>query len=83
LRNSIPAIGNYLLSILKATPYLSLIAVDELLGTAFSFASDTFRYYEPFAILGVFFLVYSLLIAAGTRQIEQYFMRTLGDRKRA
>lgn len=83
LRNSIPAIGNYFLSILKATPYLSLIAVNELLGTAFSFASDTFRYYEPFAILGIFFLGYSLLIAAGTRQLEQYFMRTLGELKRA
>ena len=81
LRNSIPAIGNYFLSILKATPYLSLIAVEELLGTAFSFASDTFRYYEPFAILGIFFLAYSLLIAAGTRRLEQYFMRTLGEQR--
>jgi polar amino acid transport system permease protein len=81
LRNSIPAMGNYFLSILKATPYLSLIAVNELLGTAFTFASDTFRYYEPFAILGVFFLVYSLVIAFCVRKVEQHFMRTLGEGK--
>ena len=83
LRNSIPAIGNYFLSILKATPYLSIIAVNELLGTAFEFASDTFRYYEPFAILGIFFLLYSLLIAAGIHRLESLFLQSLGDRKRA
>jgi|RhiMethySRZTD1v2_1073278.scaffolds.fasta_scaffold01882_21 polar amino acid transport system permease protein len=82
LRNSIPAMGNYFLSILKATPYLSLIAVNELLGTAFEFASDTFRYYEPFAILGAFFLGYSLLIAAAVRRVERYFMRSLGQMRR-
>jgi polar amino acid transport system permease protein len=82
LRNSIPAMGNYFLSILKATPYLSIIAVNELLGTAFSFASDTFRYYEPFAILGIFFLAYSLLIAAAVRRLERYFMRALGEQSR-
>lgn len=79
LRNSIPAMTNYFLSILKATPYLSLIAIDELLGTAFTFASDTFRYYEPFAILGVFFLAYSLIIAALSRQLELYFMQKMGQ----
>jgi polar amino acid transport system permease protein len=82
LRNSIAPMTNYFLSILKATPYLSLIAVDELLGTAFSFASDTFRYYEPFAILGLFFLAYSLLIASAARWLEGFFMRTLGELKR-
>jgi polar amino acid transport system permease protein len=83
LRNSIPAIGNYFLSILKATPYLSLIAVNELLGTAFTFASDTFRYYEPFAILGFFFLSYSLIIAAVVRRLEVLFLISLGDQTRA
>ena len=81
LRNSIPAIGNYFLSILKATPYLSIIAVNELLGTAFTFASDTFRYYEPFAILGLFFLIYCLGIAACVRQVEKYLLRSLGERQ--
>jgi polar amino acid transport system permease protein len=81
LRNSIPSIGNYFLSILKATPYLSVIAVNELLGTAFEFASDTFRYYEPFAILGIFFLSYSLLIAAAIRRLELVFLHSLGERK--
>jgi polar amino acid transport system permease protein len=81
LRNSIPAIGNYFLSILKATPYLSVIAVNELLGTAFEFASDTFRYYEPFAILGIFFLSYSLLIAAAIRRLELAFLHSLGERR--
>lgn len=79
LRNSIPAMTNYFLSILKATPYLSLIAIDELLGTAFTFASDTFRYYEPFAILGVYFLTYSLIIAALSRRLELHFMKKMGQ----
>ena len=83
LRNSLPAMGNYFLSILKATPYLSVIAINELLGTAFSFASDSFRYYEPFAILGIFFLTYCLLIATAVRILEKYLMRSLGDRASA
>lgn len=82
LRTSIAPMGNYFLSILKATPYLSVITINELLGTAFEHASNTFRYYEPLATLGVFFLGYSLIIAALTNRMERHFMRSLGDYQR-
>lgn len=83
LRTSIAPMGNYFLSILKATPYLSVITINELLGTAFEYASNTFRYYEPLATLGIFFLGYSLVIAILTSRLERYFLRSLGDYRRA
>lgn len=82
LRMSIAPMGNYFLSILKATPYLSVITINELLGVAFEHASNTFRYYEPLATLGVFFLGYSLIIAGLTSALERSFLRRLGDYRR-
>lgn len=78
-RNAIPAMSNYFLTILKATPYLAVISVNELLGTALTAASDTYRYYEPFALLGVFFLAYSLTITFLVNLFRKRTMRMFGE----
>src|SRR4029434_7304116 len=56
----VPALGNYLVALFKETPLLSAIAVAELVQTAKSLGSDTFRYNEPMTIVGLTFLVLSL-----------------------
>ena len=43
LRNIAAPMGNYFVSILKATPYLAVLAVPEMLGHAFDIASETYR----------------------------------------
>jgi polar amino acid transport system permease protein len=63
LRNIAAPLGNYFVSIIKATPYLAVLAVPEMLGTAMDIASDTFRYAEPILVVGIAFL--ALSIAAG------------------
>ncbi|EIM74068.1 polar amino acid ABC transporter permease [Nitratireductor aquibiodomus RA22] len=70
LRNIAAPMGNYFVSILKATPYLAVIAVPEMLGAAMEVSSDTFRYAEPMLIVGVAFLILAVSIAQLVRQLE-------------
>jgi polar amino acid transport system permease protein len=69
-RNIAAPWGNYFVSILKATPYLAIIAVPEMLGQAFDIASDTFRYAEPMVVAGVIFLALALAIAQLVKRVE-------------
>jgi polar amino acid transport system permease protein len=73
----IPALGNYLVALFKETPLLSAIAVLELMQTAKIIGSETFRYTEPITLVGLFFLVMSLVSAAGIRTVERVINRRL------
>ena len=63
LRPVLPALGNYLISILKDTPVLSAITVVEIMQRAKNIGSESFRYLEPITMVGVFFLILSLGLA--------------------
>lgn len=67
----VPALGNYLVALFKETPLLSAIAVLELMQTAKIIGSQTFRYTEPITLVGIFFLVMSLVSAALIRILER------------
>lgn len=67
----VPALGNYLVAMFKDTPLLSAIAVVELMQRAKIIGSETFRYLEPITMVGVFFLLMSLVAAAGIRRLER------------
>jgi polar amino acid transport system permease protein len=71
----VPALGNYLVALFKETPLLSAIAVLELMQTAKIIGSETFRYTEPISLVGLFFLVMSLVSAAAIRTVEAYLNR--------
>jgi len=71
----VPALGNYLVALFKETPLLSAIAVLELMQTAKIIGSETFRYTEPITLVGVFFLVMSLVSAALIRLVERALNR--------
>ncbi len=71
----VPALGNYLVALFKETPLLSAIAVLELMQTAKILGSQTFRYTEPITLVGLFFLVMSLVSAAGIRALERHLDR--------
>jgi polar amino acid transport system permease protein len=76
LRNIAAPMGNYFVSILKATPYLAVIAVPEMLGQAMEIASDTFRYAEPMLTVGVVFLVLAVAIAQVVRAMETRLLKS-------
>jgi len=72
----IPPLGNYMVSMFKDTPLLSTIGILELLGTALNEASLTFRYYEPLTLVGLIFLVFSLISTVFIRKLETRFGKT-------
>ena len=71
LRNIAAPMGAYAISILKATPYLAVLAVPEMLGSAFDVASETYRYAEPMAVAGVLFLILALIAVALVNLLER------------
>ncbi|MFO7962575.1 MAG: ectoine/hydroxyectoine ABC transporter permease subunit EhuD [Desulfobacterales bacterium] len=74
----IPALGNYLVALFKETPLLSAIAVLELMQTAKILGSESFQYTEPITLVGIFFLVFSLISAALVRRLERRLNRRKG-----
>lgn len=70
LRNVAAPLGSYFISVLKATPYLAVVAVHEMLGAALDVGSDTFRYAEPMVAVGAVFLALALVLAFLVRRLE-------------
>lgn len=75
---SLAGMGNYLVGIFKDTPMLSVIGVAELMHTANAIGSETYRFLEPYTLVGVIFLLISLPTAAGIRLFEAWVRRKLG-----
>ncbi|MBD9419361.1 ectoine/hydroxyectoine ABC transporter permease subunit EhuD [Achromobacter sp. ACM04] len=76
----VPALGNYLVAMFKDTPLLSAITVVELLQQSKMIGSATFRYTEPLTLVGLLFLVLSLVAAWGVRGLEARLQRYGGKR---
>lgn len=77
----VPALGNYLVALFKETPLLSAIAVMELMQTAKILGSESFQYTEPITLVGVFFLVFSLISAALIRRLEWWLRQRIPARR--
>jgi polar amino acid transport system permease protein len=69
----IPALANYFIAMFKETPLLSAITVLELMNQAKSVANTYYRYVEPMTLVGVFFLVISLISVFGLRWLERRY----------
>lgn len=69
----VPALGNYVIAMFKDTPLLAAIAVSELLKTAKVIGAVHFRYLEPLTMVGVLFLILSLLASLGVRRLEKRY----------
>lgn len=78
---ALPGMGNYLVGIFKDTPMLSVIGVAELMHTANALGSETYRFLEPYTLVGIIFLAISLPTAAGLRGFEAWVRRSLGMTK--
>ncbi|MEG8277664.1 ectoine/hydroxyectoine ABC transporter permease subunit EhuD [Streptomyces sp. AHA2] len=71
VRRVVPALGNYVIAMLKDTPILMAITVLEMLGEARLFAQESFRFTEPVTLIGVAFIVISYLASLGLRALER------------
>lgn len=59
LRSTIPALGNYVVSMFKDTPFLISITVVEVVRAAQIFGGQNFRYTEAITLAGVIYLLAS------------------------
>ncbi|MEV0116427.1 ectoine/hydroxyectoine ABC transporter permease subunit EhuD [Streptomyces sp. NPDC050844] len=73
IRRVVPALGNYVIAMLKDTPLIASIGVLELLQQARLQAAETFQYTEPLTVIGIAFILIaypaSLLIRALERRL--------------
>lgn len=75
---SVAGMGNYLVGIFKDTPMLSVIGVAELMHTANAIGSESYRFLEPYTLVGVIFLAISLPSAGLIRLYEGWVRRKVG-----
>ena len=78
---AIPGMGNYLVGIFKDTPLLATIGVAELFFTANALGAHTYRYLEPYTLVGIIFLVISVPTAMGIRRLEAAVNKAQGKLK--
>ncbi|SDS20914.1 ectoine/hydroxyectoine ABC transporter permease subunit EhuD [Paraoerskovia marina] len=70
IRNTLPGLGNYAISMFKETPFLFAISVVEMFSAAQRFGANTFSYIEPITMVGVLFLLVSYPTSLLVRRME-------------
>lgn len=66
----VPAMGNYLVSIMKDVPVLSVVTLLEMLNVAKIVGDRTFNYLIPLSLVGAIYLIITLLASAAIRQLD-------------
>ena len=67
----IPALGNYLVSIMKDVPILSVVAVLELLNVAKIIGDRSFHYLIPLSMVGLIYLIMTLVASWCIRVLDE------------
>ncbi|MEU9958158.1 ectoine/hydroxyectoine ABC transporter permease subunit EhuD [Streptomyces sp. NPDC050982] len=75
IRRVVPALGNYVISMLKDTPMLMAITVLDMLGEARLFAQQNFQFTEPLTVIGVAFILISYPASLLMRALERRLVR--------
>lgn len=66
----IPAMGNYLVSIMKDVPVLSVVSVLEMLNVAKIIGDRTFNYLIPLSMVGGLYLIMTLIASFAVRWLD-------------
>jgi len=66
----VPALGNYLVSIMKDVPVLSVVSVMEMLRVAQIIGDRSFHYVIPLSMVGALYLIMTLIASAGIRRLD-------------
>ncbi|MFK0296778.1 ectoine/hydroxyectoine ABC transporter permease subunit EhuD [Streptomyces sp. NPDC090442] len=75
VRRVAPALGNYVIAMLKDSPMLFAIGVLEMLGQARQFSSQTFQTVEPYTVVGVAFIALAYPASLLLRALERRLVR--------
>lgn len=71
VRNTIPAMGNNLIVLLKESSLVSIIGIAELVHAAQLAISETFRPFEFYITVAALYYILNLVLEAGLRRVEQ------------
>ena len=72
----IPALGNYLVSIMKDVPVLSVVTVLEMLNVAKIIGDQTFDYLVPLTMVGGIYLILTLVCSGIVRYVDMRLPKT-------
>ncbi|MGW8379958.1 ectoine/hydroxyectoine ABC transporter permease subunit EhuD [Streptomyces sp. ODS28] len=75
VRRVVPALGNYVIAMLKDSPMLATIGVLELLGQARQFSAETFQPTEPITVVGIAFILIAYPASLLMRALERRLVR--------
>jgi polar amino acid transport system permease protein len=75
IRRVMPALGNYVIAMLKDTPLVIAISVLDLLGQARQQGGMTFQYNEALTVVGVAFIVIAYPASLLVRALERRLVR--------
>ncbi|MEU6093351.1 ectoine/hydroxyectoine ABC transporter permease subunit EhuD [Streptomyces sp. NPDC047079] len=75
IRRVVPALGNYVIAMLKDTPMLMTITVLDMLGQARLFSQQHFQFTEPLTVIGVAFVLISYPASLLLRALERRLVR--------
>ncbi|MEX3960270.1 ABC transporter permease [Trinickia symbiotica] len=70
IRQALPAYGNEIIVMVKATSLASLVTLMDVTGIASSIANETYRPIEAYMSAGIIYLVISYLLTRTVRRIE-------------
>ncbi|MBD8079018.1 ectoine/hydroxyectoine ABC transporter permease subunit EhuD [Cellulosimicrobium arenosum] len=71
IRNTLPGLGNYAISMFKETPFLFAIFVVEMFAAAQRYGANSFSYIEPLTMVGLLFLAVSYPTSLLVRRMEK------------
>lgn len=71
IRLALPAYGNEVVSLLKATALVSMITMSDITGVARDIVSRTFAPYEIFIAAAIVYLALTWILQAGLRRVER------------
>jgi polar amino acid transport system permease protein len=66
----LPSLANQMIAMFKDSALLSTVTIIELLATAQNLGAYSYRYLEPFTIVGLFYFVVSYISSTGVRRLE-------------
>ena len=75
LKNSLPALGNEFVDIIKASSQVSIITLADLMYMTNMIRSNSFRPFSPFVIAAILYLIMTNLVSLGVRSTERHYAR--------
>ncbi len=70
IRQALPAYGNELVAMVKATSLASIVTLMEISGIAYAIISETYRALEVFICAGALYLLINFLLSRGVAALE-------------